>query len=385
MHVYYLLKELARNHSVSLLCLNDVPVQAEEKEAINKLGVTLIQVIQHPVPQNFFARLLNTFFDPVPFFVRQFQSEPLAQELRKFLSSRKIDLIHVDYLSMALYHKEFPSFPAVFFPHDAVSMLFERNVASETNCFRKLYTFLQYKKIKRFETYWIPKFQGTMVVSPVDRTYLLRHCPNAKIAVAVNGVDCDYFAPQKSKEEENSILFRGVMNFLPNLDAARFFYREVLPFIHKEIPNAKFYVVGKSPPIDLLKCAETDRTLMVMDYVPDLREWMAKASVIVCPMRIGSGIKNKILESMAMAKAIVSTPMACAGLEVVQGEHLFMETSPELFARRVISLLKDKEAREALGAKSRAFVQERYTWGKNAEAFERLYEEAIQKYPAAER
>lgn len=382
LHVYYILKELSKRHAIYLLCLNDQPVSDEEKKAVEKIGVKIVQILTHRVPQNFFLRLWNTFLDSVPFCVRQFESESIRQSLRNFLAKEKVDLVHVDYISMAVYRNEFATLPSVFFPHDAVSMLFERNVKSETNFFRKTYTYFQWKKVKNFETRWIPNFQGTMVVSPVDREYLLKHCPGQKIAVSPNGVDTDYFAPSSLPEEENSVLFRGVMNFLPNSDAVRFFYQDVLPLIRKQIPSTKFYVVGKYPPPDLIEWAKNDPLLVITDYVEDMREWMGKAGVIVCPMRIGSGIKNKILESMAMAKAIVSTPMACAGLQINDGEHLFMAENPSELAEKSVTLLKNASLRKQMGGKAREFVKDYYTWKRNADDFEKLYLEAVKEFKA---
>lgn len=375
LHLYHILKELAKKHTLFLLCLNDTPVSREEQKAIEELGVKIVKILLHQVPKNFWFRCLNTFFDSVPFFVRQFESSELRQELNLFLSKEDVDVVHVDYLSMAIYYEQLRGLPAIFFPHDAVSMMYEKNISKETNLFRKLYTFLQWQKIKRFESQWIPKFDSCMVVSPVDRDYLLGHCPGAIIYDSPNGVDTEHFLPMGG-EEEGAVLFRGVMDFLPNADAVRFFCLKIFPMICKKFPKAKFVVVGKSPPADLLRLSRNKENIIFTGYVPDIREPMAKASVIVCPMRIGSGIKNKILEPMAMAKAVVATPLACAGLQVIPEEHLFTEKEPDAFAERVVQLLKDSALRKEIGKNARTFVMQNHTWKRNADDFEKLYLEA---------
>ena len=379
LHLYYLLKELTPRHEIHLLCLNDVPVSPEERRAVESLGVRIAGIVEHRVPQAFSARLKNTLFDCVPFLVRQFESDRMRRELKDFLAARPVDAVHVDYLSMAIYRPELGDAPAVFFPHDAVSMLFERNVRSETGPFRKLYTWAQWRKVRRFETRMIPQFESTMVVSPVDREHLLRHCPGAEIAVSPNGVDTDYFAPRPDAEEENIVLFRGVMNFLPNADAARFFYRDIFPLVRREVPEARFVVVGKEPPPDLKEAAGRDPGLVLTGYVDDLRDWTGRASLVVCPMRIGSGIKNKILESLSMAKAVVATPMACAGIETGGARVMEAEERPEAFARAVARLLKHPSSRKAMGREARIFVEKHYTWKRNADDFEKLYREAAGK------
>src|SRR3989338_5760943 len=290
---YYLLKELAKSHSIYLLCLNDSAVSNDAKEKIRRLGIRLV------------------------------------------------DVVHVNYLSMSIYRDEFPLIPSIFFQLDAVSMMFERNIRFETNIFRKFYMYLQWKKVINFESKILLKFEENMVVSPVDKDHLLKRCPKAKIEVSPLGLNTDYFIPKQNVlEESDYILFRGVMNFFPNTDAVRYFYKTIFPMVRKQSPSAKFYVVGKSPSSDILAWAKEDSGLTLTGFVDDIRIWMARASVVVCPMRVGSGIKIKIMESMSMGKAIVSTSLACAGLEVKNEEHL--EDDPFLFAQKIVYLLKDR-------------------------------------------
>ncbi|OGR50712.1 MAG: hypothetical protein A3I11_02190 [Elusimicrobia bacterium RIFCSPLOWO2_02_FULL_39_32] len=375
---YYLLKELAKSHSIYLLCLNDSAVSNDAKEKIRSLGIRLVDVIEHPVPRSFWQRLANSLFDPVPFCVRQFESKLLRKTLKNFLSNTPIDVVHVNYLSMSIYRDEFPLIPSIFFPLDAVSMMFERNIRFETNIFRKFYMYLQWKKVINFESKILLKFEENMVVSPVDKDHLLKRCPKAKIEVSPLGLNTDYFIPKQNVlEESDSILFRGVMNFFPNTDAVRYFYKTIFPMVRKQSPSAKFYVVGKSPSSDILAWAKEDSGLTLTGFVDDIRIWMARASVVVCPMRVGSGIKIKIMESMSMGKAIVSTSLACAGLEVKNEEHLLIEDDPFLFAQKIVYLLKDRQARIKLGNKARKFVLESYSWSKNTADFEKLYKRAF--------
>lgn len=378
LHTYYLLKELALKHKIFLLCLNDVPVEEPDKKEIEKLGIHLVHAVFHKVPKNPFLRLWNTFFSSIPFCVKQFKSELFEQKLLQFLKSQKIDFIHVYYIPMIPYKKYFMAMPSTFYSADAMSMQFERNFKSELHLFRKFYTYLQWKKVKKYESRWIPEFQGTIVVSPVDRDYLLEHCPNQNIIVSPSGVDTAYFSPQNGNEEEHSVIFRGVMNFFPNVDAARFFYHEIFPWVIKEIPDAKFYIVGKSPPEEFYKWAEKDPHLVVTGTVPDMREWMAKASVAVSPMRIGSGIKNKILESMAMEKPVVATRMSCVSIEIVEGVHLLVEDDPQKFAEKVVELMKDRSKRIQMGKQARQFVEMHHSWKKPAEDFEKLALQAVE-------
>ena len=338
LHVYHLLRQLSRRHEVSLFSLIQEESERRHVPEILGLGVRQVEVCLSPVPRSLWRRAWNVFFEREPFYVRQFYSPGMAVLLERRIRENPPDVLHVDYLSMALYRPLFPGVPAVCFPHDAVSMLFERNARAEPDFLRRLYTRVQWRKTLRFESDWLSRFDGVAVVSPVDREYLRRHCPELEIEVAPNGVDGEYFHPFSDAVEEPSILFRGVMSFLPNEDAASYFYKEILPRVRRSLPQTKFYIVGKEPGQFWIRQAQRDPLLQVTGFAQDLRPWMARAGVIVVPMRIGPGIKNKILEPMAMAKTVVATPMSCAAIEARDGEHLFLAEGSEEFAQKVLRL-----------------------------------------------
>ncbi len=377
LHVYYLLKYLALDNEIALLSLSDAPVGDEGREAILKLGVRSAEVVVHPIMKSPWDRLLNCLFDPVPFFVRQFQSPAFGQSIKRALAGQTVDVIHADYLSLAIYLDAFAGRPAVAFPHDAVSMLFERSLRRETGILRRFYQSLQFRKILRFEIERLPLFKSVAVVSEVDRQYLLRRLPGLKIAVVTNGVDTEYFMPQPDREAaEPTILFRGVMNFFPNHDAALYFYKEIFPKIRVRQPGARFIAAGKNPDPMWRRLAQNDPGLRVTGYVEDMREIMAQAWVVACPMRAASGIQNKVLEPMAMGKAIVATPLATEGLRLTDGQHVMLAQDPEAFAQKVLALLADAQLRRQLGDRAREHVLSHHHWRSNAVIFNKLYKEA---------
>lgn len=385
--VYNLLAQLAPRHEVHLICLNDRPVSEDDLRKIQSLGLRSIKAIPHDVPKSVLARLGNVAFDSVPFCVRQFESETLRAALREFFRTQTVDVVHAEYISSAVYRNEFKSVPAVFYPHDAVSMLFERNASAETSLPRRAYTLSQWKKVLRFERQALSEFERTIVVSEADKKYLAGHADTANVRVIPVGIDCDYFAPRPAPSlsataapgTELKILFRGVMNFLPNDDAARHFYQDIFPVVKVLAPKSRFVVAGASPSGALTRAAATDPDLIVTGFVNDLRDVMAEAAVVVCPMRIGSGIKIKILESLAMGKAVVATPLACSGLDVETEKHLLIADSAASFAEQVARLLRDAALREKMGLRGMEFVRERYPWSKISAQFESVYKEAASK------
>lgn len=378
LHVYYLLKQLSRTNTIFLLSLTDRKVAKESQTEIEKLGIDIAGIVEHKIPKSPWSRLANCLFDPVPFFVRQFESKIFRDALQNFLAKEKIDVIHADYLSMVIYQDSFQNTPAVAFPHDAMSMLFKRSAQQEKNPLRRIYLNIQARKTLSFEKACLRKFNNIAVVSEIDKKYLLQNLGLLNIAVVTNGVDSEYFAPRPELEaEEPTILFRGVMSFFPNHDAAYFFYREILSLIRQKIPNTRFIVAGKNPSPVWQKYKQKDSLLRVTAYVDDMRPYMAQTQVVVCPMRAASGIQNKILEPMAMAKAVVATPLACEGLGVKDGQELLLADNPSSFAQKTIGLLENKSLREKVGQAARNYICQHHKWETNAQIFEKLYKEAV--------
>lgn len=371
--VYNILKVIAERHKVYLICLNDQEVEEIWLEKIQQLGVTIFKIDNLKIPKLILKRLLNVIFDPVPFCVRQFESDNVRQAIQKCLSEYSIDVVHIEYISMAIYQDELNSLPALFFPHDAVSLLFQGNIKAEKNILRKIYTWSQWKKIIRFEKRMIPKFDQTIVVAPRDKEHLEKMIEGSAIQVIPMGIDYDYFQPSDKPTEDLTILFRGVMDFMPNEDAANYFCESIFPIVKKEIPNAKFIIVGKNPSQRLLEKSSLDKGIFIAGYVEDIRIPMAKASLIVCPMRVGSGIKLKILESFAMQKAIVATSLACSGIDVIDGEHVLIANEKRAFAEKVILLLKNKKLREHISKQGFNYAKQNYSWCKTGEMFEYFY------------
>ena len=185
--------------------------------------------------------------------------------------------------------------------------------------------------------------------------------PDNIIEVVPNGVDIELFQNSLSDEIPCQIIFTGVMNYYPNIDAVLSFARHCWPLIKAEIPQATWKIVGGAPAREVRKLAELPG-VTVTGPVPDMRPYLAASAVAIAPLQIGSGTRLKILEAFAMRKAVVSTSIGCEGLAVVPGKHLFIADLPAEFAQAVVNLLTNQEMRTTLGNAGRALVEEKYSW-----------------------
>jgi glycosyltransferase involved in cell wall biosynthesis len=237
-----------------------------------------------------------------------------------------------------------------------------------------IYSMIQTLKLRRYERALLAAADGTVAVSEADAAALRPLAPTATIAVVPNGVDVEHYAPaDRSREAEDLCVFTGKMDFRPNVDAMTWFCREAWPLVRAGRPGARLEIVGRDPAPAVTALHDPDRGIEVVGAVPDVRPHIERATVVVVPLRVGGGTRLKVLEAMAMGKAIAATSMAVEGLEVRDGHELRLADGAEPLARSIAILLDEPSARAALGDAARALAVARYRWSALVPEIERLY------------
>ncbi|MBK9715631.1 MAG: glycosyltransferase [Kouleothrix sp.] len=218
----------------------------------------------------------------------------------------------------------------------------------------------------------VRQFHACTTVADADAEVIRSLAPDVPVYVTPNGVDTAYFSPLDLPEQPDTILFFGAMSFPPNVSAVLHFYHNILPLARREHPSIRFVIAGRDPAPSIAALA-ADPMVTVTGMVDDLRPWLAQAAVVICPMVSGSGIKNKVLEAMAMARPIVSTTLGIEALEVVSGHDLLIADEPAAFASALLTLLRDPQSRQRLGTAGRDLVMRRYTWDACAASYDSIY------------
>jgi sugar transferase (PEP-CTERM/EpsH1 system associated) len=185
--------------------------------------------------------------------------------------------------------------------------------------------------------------------------------PGASVSCVSNGVDLDFFAPLASPKEEQSLVFSGVMDYFPNVSGVTWFCHEVLPRIRQEVPGVKFTICGSKPNAAVQELGRLPG-VTVTGRVPDVRPYLARASVGVVPLHVARGIQNKLLEAMAMGLPTVATSAVFHGVEAEQNAHLLVADTAADFSAAVVRLLTDAGLRARLGHAARAWVEANYRW-----------------------
>jgi glycosyltransferase involved in cell wall biosynthesis len=270
----------------------------------------------------------------------------------------------------------------VFDDHNCEYLLqrraFETDVRRPTRWVAALYSLIQWKKLAWYESRCCMAADRIAAVSEVDGRALTRLVRGLGVTVVPNGVDVAAYNPrtvEPSALGPAAIVFTGKMDFRPNVDGVMWFAQRVLPFILSEVPQAHFYVVGQRPH-PRLESLRRDPAVTITGFVPHSPPYIAGAAVYVVPLRIGGGTRLKVLEAMALGKAVVSTSLGSEGFRSMRpGKHLRVEDDEVAFAQAVVALLRDPSQREALGQAARCLVTAQHDWAMIASRWDAVYSE----------
>ena len=221
-------------------------------------------------------------------------------------------------------------------------------------------------------------FSVIITNSPVDEEYLKSVAPAANTLTLGNGVDTAFFSPAETEGDLRQLIFTGVMDYGPNEDAAIHFAENILPLIQQRQPEAQFWVVGQDPTERVRRLSE-QHGVHVTGGVPDVRPYLEKAGIFVCPLRYGTGVKNKLLAALAMQKPVVATRRSLDGLDLRETDHLLVADEREEFAAKVVQLIEDPGQARRLASSGRAFVGDRYSWESSARTLEDVLQGAVRQ------
>ncbi len=291
----------------------------------------------------------------------------VRQRIRQEVEVKGIDLVHIWHTANAQFmNSDSFSVPVLHDICDSVAFAYKHEHAVN---WMKPKRYNEFLRLRNYERGLID--EGTAVfVSERDVELLGRKTDQCWIIP--NGVDTDFFEPNGNAPEHDTLLFSGDMSFLPNVEAVLFFHRQVWPLLLAENPQLRWTIAGQKPAA-AVKQLHDGRNVFVTGFVEDMREFLAKAQIVICPMVSGLGIKNKVLEAMAMGKPVVTTPVGAAGIRAENGGNVVVAQAPADLASGILRLLRDRDLCGGMGAAARRLIEEEYTWDKTVERYEELY------------
>jgi sugar transferase (PEP-CTERM/EpsH1 system associated) len=385
---YNLIARLAQRHEVHLLSFGDSIQDADTPLAGLCAGVQIVPLPQRSMRQ----RMTGLFFSGLPDMAQRLPSARFRTALAEIMDRVRPDIIEVEGIELAQYlfqaaeHRAGRKQPSLIFDdHNAEFVLQQRAFETDVRSWRPrrlvgaAYSFVQWRRLRAYERRACLVADRVVAVSETDALMLRKLVPGLDPAIVPNGVDMQYYSDSFSAlaagagPAASDLVFTGKMDFRPNVDAVLWFSQQVLPLIRRQMPETRFWVVGRDPHPRLAPLA-ADPAVVVTGRVDDTRPYIAAAAVYVIPLRIGGGTRLKVLEAMAMDKAIVSTRLGCEGFGVESGRELMVADAPDEFSSMVLGLLRDPQRRGGLGKAAREFAASGYDWQIIVPQLERVYE-----------
>ena len=250
----------------------------------------------------------------------------------------------------------------------------------EKNYVMKLFLLYQYLKLRNFEKKRCSECDKCITVSDYDRTVLENISKSNKFAVIPNGVDIEYFKPDEDVNVvQNRLVWVGGMSSPYNSDAVDYFLDEILPLVIAKIPDIEVDFIGWGATKKLKQKLQENSHIKAYGFVDDMRPYVHQASVFIAPIRSGSGTKIKVLNAMALGKAVVTTSIGAEGIKVKPNEDIIIADTPQEFAQKTIYLLQHPEEVEIMGRKGRQVIEKHYSWESIGKKMHQLYEDEYKK------
>jgi polysaccharide biosynthesis protein PslH len=367
---YHLLRYLARRSAVHLACLADEPVPQETLTVLRGVCARLAVV-----PLGKRTRLLRaagSFLRGRTISEGVFHSPALVQVLGDWARETPFHVALASASSLIPYLRsnELRQVPAVVDLIDVDSQKWFDYAAAGGGLRALLYR-TEGRRLRALEQTLPLWARAATVVSEPEADLFQQFCPWAGIHAVANGVDLDYFRPPTPVPAENGCVFVGALDYPPNVDAACWFGKEVLPLIHRRHPGACLRLVGRQPLPEVRRLANVPG-IEVVGQVPDVRPYVAGAAVAVVPLRIARGLQNKVLEAMAMGKPVVASPQALTALRDKPDLPALTAAEPREWVEQVTHLLDNTSLRRELGTAGRRYVEASHDWERCLEPFEAL-------------
>jgi polysaccharide biosynthesis protein PslH len=373
-----LLKETARRHEVHLVAMATGAAHAESsprRHAIAALESMVASVRTDSPAIDLFGlrrglRVATAATSNQSYWEHWLWSPRMNDMVREVVESG-VDMIHVDSVFLARYLHAAPGMPFVLNHHNIESDLLLKRAELRGGLARRSFFQSEARKVARLECLWSPRAHANLVVSALDGERLKALVGDVPTTVVSNGVDVDFFAAASGDAvEPKRMVFAGGMDWFPNQDAMEYFARDLWPALSADDPARSMTVIGRSPPAGLLDAARSDSRVRVLGFVDDVRPHVCEAPIYLCPIRVGGGTRLKILDALAMSRALVSTAIGVEGLDLVDGVHYLRAETPEQFVRQVRRIEEDESLRARLASAGRALVEQQYSWTVVADALD---------------
>jgi len=366
LRAFYQIKELSKNNEIILCALNPLR-NLDKQKAFRELqpycrSINFIDLPWYGIIWN----MKKAFLKGIPIQSGYFYSCRAKRKIKKLVEEYKPDHIYCQLVRTAEYFIK-SDIPKTIDYQDVFSYGLKRRY-NKANWLFKPFFKMEYKRLLKYENKVFDSFDNKTIISYPDQK-LIDHPEREKIHIIPNGVDHDFFSPMERKKEYD-LVFAGNMAYPPNVDAANFLVKEIMPIVWKEKPDSKVLLAGASP--DRRVLALKSEKVVVSGWMDDIREAYASARVFIAPMRIGTGLQNKLLEAMSMKIPSITTKLANDALKAKDQQEVLIGNDAKSLAKNILKLLEDAEFYAKLAENGFQFVNTEYSWEESTAKLEKI-------------
>jgi len=364
LRAYNFIKYLSQKNEIYLACLNDTILDSEDVAELQKYCKRI--VIYKINKWSILINLIKVLFSGKPFQVGYFYNSKIKRSIHSLINNINPDHILCQLIRTSEYVKDI-NIPKTIDYQDVLSYGVKRRF-DKSAFYLKLILKLEYKRLLKYEHDIFNSFDYKLIISEPDKL-LIPHDDNKSIHVIKNGLDQKYYTPIKS-EKEYDLLFSGNMAYPPNIDAAEYLIKEILPLVRKEYSDIRVLIAGANPHKRVKNLASD--TITISGWVDDMRECYTISKIFIAPMRIGTGLQNKLLEAMAMKLPSITTPLANDSLNAKNGKEVLVGASAEELSLHICNLMNESKQYDQLSQNGCKFVLENYNWETEINKLERI-------------
>lgn len=303
--------------------------------------------------------LMGSFITGGLYILKRFKSEKLKGRLIQILQTEKFDVVLLESIYVAPYIetiRQYSSAKIVLRAHNVEHLIWQRMADNATNILRTFYLQVMVGQLRKYEKAVFAKVNGVAAISNVDAQTIRELTPRAKVETI--NLSTEYKPVEGVEIVPDTVFHLGSMDWMPNVEGVLWLIDEVWPLVLENQPHAKLYLAGRNMPKNIF--SRTSASIVVEGAIDSPTEYMATKQIMVVPLFAGSGVRVKIIEGMALGKAIVATDTAVEGVDVNNGKNILLANSAQNFANAIIGLLKHPEAVNEIGAKASAFIDSNY-------------------------
>ncbi|MCG3121017.1 MAG: hypothetical protein ALAOOOJD_03951 [bacterium] len=386
LRTYHVLRHLAKMNRIFFVGFSQNQNDLKYKAHLESFcaSVDIFPIPGRAQKLQYILSALRNLFSAWPFSVHRYFRRMAAQRISEIAKDEKIDVVHFDMIHLAPYLEMVGNAPAVAVNHNVESLRLLRLAGVQKHLWKRLFLLLQYQKMRNFEQRMCGKFQRLITVSETDADIFKTVCQLQEISVIPNGVDADFFKPSCTSLVPNSLVWVGGMASPYNLDAVDYFLDEIFPKLYSAQTQIKVTFVGNAPTAKLQrqKIRYPDN-IEIAGYVDDVRPYIKRASLFIAPMRCGSGTKIKVLNAMAMGKAIITTAIGAEGIKAIPGRDFILADTAKEFAEQTLHLLLHPEIAKIMGQNAREIIEQTYDWRVIGQTMDVIYKDLRESAPAA--